>query len=166
MKTLEAATPASKFTLIQKVLVAVDLSEHSEATATYAAQLAKCFGASLTLVHVHDPVPLYEFASETTCTVLDQQREDLQKLLDELKQKVQKLGLVCRSAFLDGKPAERISALARDMDADLIVVRGEQSTFLGNLLNQHKAPQIMHRAPCPVLIYHRKSNDINHRISG
>jgi hypothetical protein len=40
----------------------VSLAEQSEATATYAAELAKCFGASLTLDHVHDPVPLYEYA--------------------------------------------------------------------------------------------------------
>jgi hypothetical protein len=80
MNTLETEKRRPKFVSIKKVLVAVDLSEQSEATATYAAELAKCFGASLTLVHVHDPVPLYEYASETTCTVLDEQREDLQKL--------------------------------------------------------------------------------------
>jgi nucleotide-binding universal stress UspA family protein len=157
MNTLEAEKRLPKFLSIKRVLVAVDLSEQSKVTATYAAELAKCFGASLTLVHVHDPVPLYEYASETTCTVLDEQREDLQKLLDELTQQVRKPGLVCRSVFLDGDPAERISALASDIDADLIVTGSRPSTFLGSLLSQHKAPQIMHRAPCPVLIYHQKN---------
>ena len=121
MNTLEEKDVQPKLVSIKKVLVAVDLSEQSEATATYAAELAKCFGASLTLVHVHDPVPLYEYASETTCTVLDEQREDLQRLLDELTQQVRKRGLVCRSVFLDGDPAEQISALASEVDADLIV---------------------------------------------
>jgi universal stress protein A len=156
MNTLETEKRRPKFVSIKKVLVAVDLSEQSEATATYAAELAKCFGASLTLVHVHDPVPLYEYASETTCTVLDEQREDLQKMLNELTQQVQKLGLVCRSVFLDGNPAERISALASDIDADLIVTGNRPSTFLECLFAQHAPPQIMHRAPCPVLIYHQK----------
>jgi nucleotide-binding universal stress UspA family protein len=157
MNTLEAERRTPKFVSIKKVLVAVDLSEQSEATATYAAELAKCFGASLTLVHVHDPVPLYEYASETTCTVLDEQREDLQKLLDQLTQQVRKLGLVCRSVFLDGDPAERISALASDIDADLIVTGSRRSTFFECLFTQHKPPQIMHRAPCPVLIYQQKN---------
>jgi nucleotide-binding universal stress UspA family protein len=76
---------------------------------------------------------LYEYASETTCTVLDEQREDLEKLLNELTQQVRKLGLVCRSVFLDGDRAERISALARDIDADLIVTGTRPSTFLGSL---------------------------------
>ena len=156
MNTLEAERRTPKLLSIKKVLVAVDLSEQSEATATYAAELAKCFGAPLTLVHVHDPVPLYEYAGETTCTMIDEQREDLEKLLDELTQKVRKLGLVCRSLFLDGDPAEQISALASDIDADLIVTGSRPSTFLGSLFSQHKATQIMHRAPCPVLVYHQK----------
>ena len=158
MNTLEAEKRTPKFLSIKNVLVTVDLSEQSEATATYAAELAKCFGASLTLVHVHDPVPLYEYASETTCTVLDEQREDLQKLLNELTQQVRKLGLVCRSVFLDGDPAERISALASEIDADLIVTGSRPATFLECLFTQHKPPQIMHRAPCPVLIYHQKNS--------
>src|SRR5277367_1703936 len=143
MKTVETEKRRPKFVSIKKVLVAVDLSEQSEATATYAAELAKCFAASLTLVHVHDPVPLYEYASETTCTVLDEQREDLQKLLNELTQRVRKLGVVCRSVFLDGDPAGRISALASEIDADLIVTGSRPTTFLGSLFSQHKVPQIM-----------------------
>jgi nucleotide-binding universal stress UspA family protein len=157
MNMLGAERRTSEFTSIKKVLVAVDLSEQSEATATYAAELANFFGASLTLVHVHDPAPLYEYASETTCTVLDEQREDLEKLLDELTQQVRKLGLVCRSVFLDGDPAKQIVALASDIDADLIVTGSRPSTFLGSLFSQHKAPQIMHYAPCPVLVYHQKT---------
>jgi nucleotide-binding universal stress UspA family protein len=158
MNTLETQERRPKFVSIKKLLVAVDLSEQSEATAAYAAELAKCFGASLTLVHVHDPVPLYEYASETTCTVLDEQREDLQKLLNELTERVRKLGLVCRSVFLDGDPAERISALASEIDADVIVTGSRPVTFFGSLLSQHKASQIMHRAPCPVLIYCQKDS--------
>jgi hypothetical protein len=57
-------------------------------------------------------------ASETTCTVLDEQREELQKLLGKLAQQVRKLGFFCRSVFLDGDPAEQISTLASDIDAN------------------------------------------------
>ena len=158
MNTLETERRTPELISIKKVLVAVNLSEQSEATATYATELAKCFGASLTLVHVHDPVPLYEYANETTCTVLDEQREELQKLLGKLAQQVRKLGFVCRSVFLDGDPAEQIATLANDIDADLIVTGSRPSTFFGSLFSQHKAPQIMHRAPCPVLVYHQRNS--------
>jgi universal stress protein A len=158
MKTLEAERRTPELISIKKILVAVDLSEQSEATASYAAEIAKCFGASLTLVHVHDPVPLYEYASETSCTVLDEQREELQRLLGKLAQQVRKPGLVCRSIFLDGNPAEQVSTLASDIDADLIITGSRPSTFLGSLFSQHKAPQIVHRAPCPVLVYHQSNS--------
>src|SRR5271165_1130756 len=112
MKTLEAEMLAEKLASIRKVLVAVDLSDHSKATVSYAAEMAKSFDASLTIVHVHQPVALYECASETTYTLLDDQRRDLEKRLDQLKQKVRETGVVCDSVYLFGEPAEQISDLA------------------------------------------------------
>jgi len=157
MKILEAERPTNLFVPIRRVLVAVDLSDGSEATAAYAAKIAECFDASLTIVHVYEPVPICEYASESTFTVLEEQRDDLQKLLDQLTSKLQTTGLVCTSAFLVGAPAEQISALARDIDADLIVTASHHPTFLGRLFNMDKAGLIMHCAPCPVLIYHQKN---------
>jgi nucleotide-binding universal stress UspA family protein len=157
MKTLKAETRTNRFVSIRKVLVAIDLSRHSEATATYAAEMAKSFGASLTIVHVYEPVPLYDYKSETTYTVIENQCEDLQKLLDELTRKVQKTGVVCDSVFRVGDPAEEIAALARDIGADLIVTASHHPMLLARLFNLDKAPQIMYRTPCPVLVYHEKN---------
>jgi len=92
------------------------------------------------------------------CQNVDCLSRGSEKLLNELTQQVRELGLVCRSVFLDGNPAERISALASEIDADLIVTGSRPCTFLGSLLSRRKAPQIMHRAPCPVLIYHQNKS--------
>jgi nucleotide-binding universal stress UspA family protein len=43
------------------------------------------------------------------------------------------------------------------VDADLIVTASHHPTFLRRLFNLDKAPRIMHRAPCPVLVYHEKN---------
>ena len=61
------------------------------------------------------------------------------------------------SAFLVGAPAERISALADDMDADLIVTASHHPTFVGRLFHLDKSTLILHRVPCPVLIYRNES---------
>jgi nucleotide-binding universal stress UspA family protein len=156
MKTFEIETLTDKSVSIKKVLVAVDLSDRSAATARYAAQIARSFGASLTVVHVYQPVALCEYASETTCTVLDDERAQLQKTLAELARQLSVPGFVCKSAFLIGNPAEEITNLARDIDADLIVTACHHPTFVGGLFNLEQAPQIIHRAPCPVLVYHHK----------
>lgn len=168
MQTFEAKSVTKVSVSIKKVLVAVDLSAHSEATASYAAGLARCFGASLTVVYVYEPVPLCEYASETTYTVLEDERDQLQKLLEELALKVKTPGLVCKSAFLVGNPVEQITTLARDIRADLIVTASHHPTFLGRLLNLDKAPKIMHRAPCPVLVYHEKGKqgDSSRKVAG
>ena len=54
-KILETEISSDELVLIKKVVVAVDLTKHSEATAHYAAQIAKWFNASLYIgpVFVH-----------------------------------------------------------------------------------------------------------------
>jgi hypothetical protein len=79
-------------------------------------------------------------------------------MLNALTQKAQKRGVICESAFLVGEPTEQISILARDMGADLLVIASHQPTFLGRIFNLDKAPPFEHQAPCPVLIYHKKSS--------
>jgi nucleotide-binding universal stress UspA family protein len=157
MKTSEAEKLEDKLVSIQRVVVAVDLTKHSEATAHYAAEIARCFDATLYVAHVFASEPFYELGSEGAYNLIDQRRHELQAQLDDLKEQVQKLVPVCESVFLEGEAAEQITALARDVDADLIVTASHHPTFLGRLFNLDKAPQIMHRAPCPVLVYHEKS---------
>jgi nucleotide-binding universal stress UspA family protein len=101
--------------------------------------------------------------------VLEEQRDDLQKMLKQLTRKLQTSSLICTSAFLVGAPAEQISALAREIDADLIVTASHHPTFRGRLSHMDKARLIMHPALCPVLIYHQKNwprADLCHRNSG
>ena len=157
MKTLQAEKLEDKLTSIRRVIVAVDLTKHSEATAHYAAEIAKCFNASLYVAHVFASEGFYEFGGESAYNIVDQRRQELRAQLDGLTEQVQELVPVCESVFLEGEAAEQISALARDVDADLIVTASHHPGFLGRLFNLDKAPQIMHRAPCPVLVYHEKS---------
>ena len=157
MKILANETVPNQLPSIRKILVAVDLSEHSEVTAFYAAAIAKRFEARLMIVHVYEPVPLAEYTSQTTFTVLEEEREELRQRLDQLTRRIQTTGVICASAFLVGAPAERISALARDIGIDLIVTASHHPTFVGRLFHLDKATLILHRAPCPVLIYHNES---------
>jgi nucleotide-binding universal stress UspA family protein len=156
MRSLRAKASSDRSLSIGKVLVAVNLSDHSEATTIYAATMAKIFDASLTVGYVYQPVPLCQYASETTFTLLEDQRRDLQKMLKILTQKAQKCGVICESVFLVGEPAEQISILAREMGADLLVTACHQPAFLGRIFNLDKGSPVKHRIPCPVLIYHEK----------
>jgi nucleotide-binding universal stress UspA family protein len=142
---------------IERIIVAVSLTKDSEATARYAAEIAKHFNASLYLAYAFWPPPVYEFESEGACNLIARREKQLRAKLDELAERMQGLVPECDSVFLMGEPAERISALARDVHADLIVTASHHPGFLARLFTLDEAPKIMHRAPCPVLVYHDKN---------
>ncbi len=77
--------------------------------------------------------------------------------LVDLTESVHDMKVSCESAFLVGDPAKRVGELARSMGADLIITASHHPKFLSRLFNLDKAPQIMHRAPWPVLVYHEKT---------
>jgi nucleotide-binding universal stress UspA family protein len=142
---------------IHKILVAVDLTEHSKLTISYAAQIAKCLNASILLVHVFQPEAFFEFPNEHSYQLVEQERRDYEMRLGELAEAVHGMKVACESAILIGDPAERIGELARDVGADLIITASRHPKFLARLFNLDKAPQIMHRARCPVLVYHEQN---------
>jgi nucleotide-binding universal stress UspA family protein len=157
MKILKTERSADKLVSIKKVVVAIDLTRHSEATAHYAAQIAKWFSASLCIAHVFLPTPLSEFGSQCAYNEIDQERREPRARLDQLTEQVRQLVPLCESVYLEGEPAKQILALARDLDADLIIIASHHPTFLARLFNLDKAPKIMHRARCPVLVYHQEN---------
>src|ERR1700747_151212 len=79
----ERETPPATFS-VKKILVALDLSPHSEATAQYALGIAKTLGASLVLVHVFEPIPMNEFTTYEGFRVLDHDRQVMEQALTDL----------------------------------------------------------------------------------
>jgi universal stress protein A len=154
MKTLETEQSKDQLISIQKIVVAVDLSQHSEATTHYAAELAKCFNADLYVIHVFSPASLYATASEKTYGLINEECARLRRKLDQLTDGVREEVPKSEAILLMGDPAEEIKAMARDIDADLIITASHHPGFLARLFNLDKAPKIMHHAPCPVLVYH------------
>ena len=139
---------------IRRILVAVDLSLHSERTATYAANFAKSFGASVTLAHVFATEPVRTLnANETPA---EAERHDTERKLGELVGKIRRIYPKCEMRFRNGDPAEAIVGLAQDMAADLIITASHHPGFLTRLFGWDQAPRILHRAHCPVLVYHER----------
>jgi len=60
----------------------------------------------------------------------------------------------CQMTVLEGDPVEKVTSLARSLNADLIVIGSRhQAGFLGRLFAPDNERKIIHRAPCPVLVY-------------
>ena len=142
---------------IRKIVVAVDLSPHSEKTVAYAAQFAKSFGASMTLVHVFAPEYITEFTTSEVHESYEEEKRATARELNKLRDTIRKIYPDCDTEFRIGDPAEEVNLIARDLSADLIIAASHHPGFLGRLFGVDQAPRILHRAHCPVLIYHEEN---------
>ena len=138
---------------IKSILVAVDLSSHSDRTVAYAVSVARQFGASLKLIHVYAPPSSIEFGTEDIYRLLEKSRGDAERRLANLADQIRAIYPKCESLFTTGDPVEQVARAASMVRADLIVVGRHHQTFLGRFLKLDQAPKIVHRAACPVLVW-------------
>jgi nucleotide-binding universal stress UspA family protein len=141
---------------IKKILVAVDLSPHSEETATYAAELAAPFGASLALVHVWSPKEASKVTDSTDSRLGDSVIAPEEEL-GNLTKKIRRTYPSCTGYLVVGDSADKIVLMAETLRADLIVTGSSQQRFLGELLGLDQPSRIVHDAPCPVLVHHHRN---------
>lgn len=158
MKTLAAKSSGKAGRVIDRILVAVDLSKHSETTALFAAQVARSFDADLTVAHVFPPEPRYDFAGEGSFRAFEKRRHKNATRLDRLTRKVRQIVPDAEWTFLVGDPADEIAAFAYDCDIDLIVTGSHHSHIFSSLFGLDEPSKIMHQAQCSVLIYAGKGS--------
>jgi universal stress protein A len=145
---------------IKTILVAVDLSPHSERTVAYAVSISRQFGASLEVIHVYAPPTATEFGAQEMYRLLEKDREDTERRLTSLVDRVRATYPKCESLLRTGDLSEQITRAARLMRADLIVVGRHHQTFLGRILNLDQTPRIVHQAVCPVLVCEDEDNRV------
>jgi nucleotide-binding universal stress UspA family protein len=72
---IEKSSPQVCPLCVEQIVVAVDLSSHSEKTAAYAVEIAGIFGATIYLVYVYaPPQSLFEYTTQGFHEYLEQER--------------------------------------------------------------------------------------------
>ena len=135
------------------ILAPMDFSSHSDTALDRAVDLAKAFGAKIHLLHSY-AVPVqgvmpYDFAVPDG--VWDGIREAAESKLEELRQTVVSEGLEASGEVSPVIPSEAILAVAREVDADLIVMGTHGHTGLKHALLGSVAERTVRLAPCSVL---------------
>lgn len=138
----------------ERVLVPVDFSAATPGVVRCATELAKRYGASLVLLHVHVAatdegleVPV-RFGGDS----FDASRADRELALSALASDARGAGAAVTEALIvSGEPSREIVARARAHRCDLVVMGTHGRTGLSRLLMGSVAEAVVRHAPCSVL---------------
>jgi nucleotide-binding universal stress UspA family protein len=138
-------------TEIKHILVPTDFNEPAQHALGRAVDLSKRLGAALTLLHVYD-IPVYPYtwlepSADEAASIRAAAQLHLDQALAELRKQVPEAGAVLSS----GAPWEQILKVAKDTQANLIVMgthgrRGIDHWMLGSV-----AERTVRLSPIPVL---------------
>lgn len=140
---------------MKRVLVAVDGSEPSLKAARMAADIAKRFGAKLTLVHVVPKLLLPpDVYGLTIAEVEKEHRTYADRLLEKAVASLQEPGIEISTAVLYGSPAEAIAEEGAASDVGMIVVGSRGNGAVARMFLGSTSDRLMHISPRPVLVVH------------
>jgi nucleotide-binding universal stress UspA family protein len=138
----------------KKILVPVDFSPHSAEAVRVAADIAEQYHGSITLVHVHDPLP-YALPSEFDVFTPAQEARliaEFEKRLAVTQRAAESAGAQrVETRLLHGQPSTAIVDAARSGQFDLIVMGTHGRTGIKHALLGSVAERVVRNAPCPVL---------------
>lgn len=153
---------------IKRILYTTDLGEHTRPVFRYAISLAQNYGATITMLHVLEPLGSYGMALLETYIPKEMSEHLHQQTLDkvrlQMQQRVEKFcaeelhltatesHLVAGIVVVEGSPAQTIVKQAQICQADLIVMGTHSYSPLGEILIGSTARKVTQTSPVPVLV--------------
>ena len=138
----------------KKILVPTDFSPHSQEALRTAVDVAQKYGASITLIHVYEPVAytLPEGYVLVTPQQLVDLNSELERRLAKAKAEAVQAGVrEISTELLQGPPPHEIVDFAQQKAMDLIVMGTHGRTGIKHTLLGSIAERVLRKAACPVL---------------
>ncbi len=140
------------------ILAGLDLSEESSQVLKQAESLAKAFGAQLSLVHVIEPLT-FAYGGDIPMDLSEVQDQLHKQAIEQLSQFARKVDVAAdRQHVVIGQPATEMHRLAKEKQADLIVVGSHGRHGLALLLGS-TANGVLHGAETDVLAVRVKTDE-------
>jgi nucleotide-binding universal stress UspA family protein len=133
----------------KKIVLATDGSKHSAKAMERAISFAKSYGGELRVISVVD-VPT-EFYAEAPQAVENLVRK-AQGFVADVKKQAEAAGVKSESFVGEAEAHEAITHLAKEQNADMIIIGSYGRTGLRRLLMGSVAEKVIGYAPCPVLV--------------
>jgi nucleotide-binding universal stress UspA family protein len=136
------------------ILAPTDFSDYSKKAVASALELAKKFGARLTILHVVEPPP-YPIEGFVPSSVSASFLEDLERQatqdLARVVPEAEASGVEVRRVVIVGTPYRQIIDTAEAEQVDLIVMATAGRTGFSHLVLGSIAERVVRTATCPVL---------------
>lgn len=149
-----SSPPASEPAVIrlQSIVVTTDFSDAARQALPLAGELANQFGAALSLAYVIPTALPGEWGHIGITFEPKQIASEAWLRLERLRETELPANVAVEPVLLEGGPADRIVAFAKDSEVDLIVVATRGHTALKHFWLGSTTERIVRHAPCPVLV--------------
>lgn len=138
--------------MFEKILLAVDGSEHALHAARTAADLARTVNAKeFRIVVAYDFIPPY-LGEPNMQFAIDARMEESNSILSNAVKEVGQIPCEIQTEMLEGSEAEAIIKVATTRNSDVIVMGSRGRGRLAGLLLGSTSQAVVAHAPCPVLI--------------
>lgn len=138
--------------MFEKILLAVDGSEHSMNAARLASSLAKAMNSkTLRIVVAYDPIPHY-LGEPNLQEAINARLDESRRILKQAQEVVGEIPGDIEIEQLEGGAAEAILEVAKTRSSDVIVMGSRGLGKLAGLVLGSTSQKVVSHAPCPVLI--------------
>jgi nucleotide-binding universal stress UspA family protein len=136
------------------ILAPTDFSDYSKQAVVFALELAKKFGAKLSILHVVElpPYPVEGYvAPSLTATFLDDLERQASQELAQVVPEAESAGVDVARLVTVGSPYRKILDMTEAEQVDLIVMATAGRTGFSHLIMGSIAERVVRTASCPVL---------------
>ena len=140
---------------MKPILLATDGSPSAAEAMREAIELARALGAPLVATAVeHVTAPSYGYYgyAEVYSELRKAEHEHVHSVLEDVEAKAAEAGVACITFPLEGVVVDEICKLAKERDAQLIVVGAHGWGSIRRFVFGSVSTGILHEAPCPVLV--------------
>lgn len=138
--------------MFNRILLAVDGSDHALNAARTAGELARTLKAEmLRIVIAYDPIPAY-LGEPNLQQAIDARLQEANSILQKAEEAVGEQNIKVHTELIEGSPAAAILAVAETRQSDLIIMGSRGLGPLTGALLGSTSQKVISHAPCPVLI--------------
>jgi nucleotide-binding universal stress UspA family protein len=138
--------------MFERILLAVDGSEHALHAARVAAELARAMKSEqLRIVVCFEGIPPY-LGEPNLQNAIDQRVLASNEILQQAVEAVGEVPAEVHTELIEGDPAEAIIEVAKTRESNVIVMGSRGLGRLAGLVLGSTSQKVVSHAPCPVLI--------------